>query len=382
MKKTVSFLSILLILTVLISGLTLSAGAVPLPEQIGDVNNDDSVDIDDVTLIRRYLIGLETFDAYALSKADFDNDKDVTVMDVTALQRTLAHMDVPESWGGLFLSSSSIRRIFSNYGSGKATTGVPVTITADGINNRPYYPQPESFFEPIEYSFEIGQGDYIRDESGKIIFNEDGTPQYYYDIYAQQDWSAQNSITYTFEETGNYSVTIKMRNRFGYEDQENSYLTVVEPYSSDLPVITSVITDKGNSIGLLQYDKIQPSRDDESLTVTTLVTGGSGSCEYYFELKNPNGTVVQGYSADNSFTIDKAYLPGWAEYEELKQRENEYVSQKFAEGAYWVEIPHEFEYDADNYDPYDLIVKVRDSEGRETSETVKIAPIYDFEYIG
>ena len=382
MKKAISLLSVIILIAVLVSGLTLSVGAVPMPEQIGDVNHDDSVDIDDVTLIRRYLVGLETFDAYALSKADYDHDKDVTVMDVTALQRTLAHMDVPESWGGLFLSSFSIHRIYSNYSSGKATTGIPVTITAEGIDTSPYYPQPDSFFEPIEYFFEIGQGDYIRDESGKIIFDENGSPQYHYDVYAQQDWSEQNSITYTFEKAGNYSVTIKVRNRFGYPDQAHSYLTVVEPYSADLPVITSVITDRGNSLGLMQYDKIQPSRDDESLTVTTLVTGGSDSYEYYFELRNPNETVVQGYSADNSFTIDKAYLPGWAEYEELKQRENEYVSQKFAEGAYWVEIPHEFEYDADNYDPYDLIVKVRDSEGNETTETVHIAPIYDFDYIG
>lgn len=366
----------------LLSCFVVTAGAVPMPDQIGDVNNDDAVDITDVTLIQRHLARMIDFDAYALVKADFDNDREVTTLDVTALQRTLTHMDVPESWGGYFISGSTIHRVYSNYASGKAMTGVPVTITAEGIDTSPYYPQPDSFFEPIEYSFEIGQGDYIRDDSGKIIFDENGTPQYRYEIFAQQEWSAQNSITYTFEKAGNYSVTIQLRNRLGFEDWQSAYIVVTEPYSADTPVITSVITDKGNSVGLLRRDKIQPSCHDDSLTVTVLAEGGSGAYEYAFELRNPNETVMQGYSADNSFTIGKDYLPGWAEYNELKEREREYVSQQFAEGALWVEIPDEFNYDADNYEPYDLIIKIKDSEGSETEETVKIAPIYDFDYIG
>ena len=365
----------------LLSCFIVTAGAVPQPVEIGDVNHDGTVDTNDVTLIQRYLAVIISFDAYALGKADFDHDKDVTALDVTAMQRSLALMDVPDSWGGYFLPDSTIQRVYSNYASGRAMTGVPVTITAEGIITGSYYPQPDSFFEPIEYSFEIGQGDYIRDENGKIIFDDNG-PQYHYDIYAQQDWSARNSITYLFEKAGNYSVTIKSRNRFGFEDLQSAYIEVTEPYSTDTPVITSVITDKGNSLELLRHDRIQPSRNDESLTVTTLATGGSGVYEYAFELRNPNETVTQAYSADNSFTIDKDFLPGWAEYRDLKKRESEYVSEQFAQGAQWVEIPDEFIYEADHYAPYDLIVKVKDSNGNETEETVKIAPIYDFDYIG
>ncbi len=365
----------------LLSCFIVTAGAMPQPVKIGDVNHDGTVDTNDVTLIQRYLAVIISFDAYALGKADFDHDKDVTALDVTAMQRSLALMDVPDSWGGYFLPDSTIQRVYGNYASGRAMTGVPVTITAEGIITGSYYPQPDSFFEPIEYSFEIGQGDYIRDENGKIIFDDNG-PRYHYDVYAQQDWSARNSITYLFEKAGNYSVTIKSRNRFGFEDLQSAYIAVTEPYSTDTPVITSVITDKGNSLELLRHDRIQPSRNDESLTVTTLATGGSGVYEYAFELRNPNETVTQAYSADNSFTIDKDCLPGWAEYRDLKKRESEYVSEQFAQGAQWVEIPDEFTYEADHYAPYDLIVKVKDSNGNETEETVKIAPIYDFDYIG
>ncbi len=382
MRRMISFVIVMSLLLAFLIGTTLSAGAVPLGLFYGDVNKDDCTDIVDVTLIQRYLAGMTDFDEIQKEQADYDHDGDPGAPDVTALQRIEAGMAVPEEYGGSFMPWSTIHRIYSDYGSGKAVTGVPVTITAEGSDTHSAYARPTGFFEPIEYSFEIVKGDYIRDEQGKIIFDENNIPQYRYDVHVEQEWSLQNSITYTFEKTGRYSVIIKSRNRFGFEDQQGASIEAVEPYGFDLPVITSVITDKGSSVELLRYDRIQPSRDDESLTVTALAAGGSGGYSYAFELKKPNGSVTQDFCAENSFTVDKDDLPGWAEYCALKESENEYISQKFAEGALWVEIPQEFEYQAENYDPYDLIVRVRDSEGHETAETVKIAPIYDFDYVG
>lgn len=56
----------------------------------GDVNNDKVVDIDDVTDIQRYLVGLEDFTADQKDAADVDSDNYVSIMDATRIQRYLA----------------------------------------------------------------------------------------------------------------------------------------------------------------------------------------------------------------------------------------------------------------------------------------------------
>lgn len=53
--------------------------------QLGDANGDGWVNIDDVSTLTNYLLGLQNLDQYQLAAADVDGDGVVTVDDVTAL---------------------------------------------------------------------------------------------------------------------------------------------------------------------------------------------------------------------------------------------------------------------------------------------------------
>ena len=96
MKRIIkSMLSALLITALLISLLTISAGAALPPALVGDVNCDDSVDILDVTLIERYLIDNVVFVDNQKVVADYDRDGDISVIDATWIQRKILAMPMP-----------------------------------------------------------------------------------------------------------------------------------------------------------------------------------------------------------------------------------------------------------------------------------------------
>lgn len=60
----------------------------------GDADNNQTVDVNDVTAIRRYLVGLISED-FNNGTADVDGDTQVTILDATWIQRYLANMTVP-----------------------------------------------------------------------------------------------------------------------------------------------------------------------------------------------------------------------------------------------------------------------------------------------
>lgn len=57
---------------------------------LGDVNNDNYISIDDVTLIQMYLIGISEFSEQQLVSAEVNGDGEVTIDDATAIQMYLA----------------------------------------------------------------------------------------------------------------------------------------------------------------------------------------------------------------------------------------------------------------------------------------------------
>ena len=131
MKRIIkSMLSALLITALLISLLTISAGAALPPALVGDVNCDDSVDILDVTLIERYLIDNVVFVDNQKVVADYDRDGDISVIDATWIQRKEVGMTIPEGYGGLLNQDIMVTSFYADYASGKAAAGVPVTFTA------------------------------------------------------------------------------------------------------------------------------------------------------------------------------------------------------------------------------------------------------------
>ena len=58
----------------------------------GDVNLDGTVNIDDVTLIQKYIANMSEFDSEQLKAADVTGDNDISIDDVTAIQKYLAGM--------------------------------------------------------------------------------------------------------------------------------------------------------------------------------------------------------------------------------------------------------------------------------------------------
>lgn len=57
---------------------------------LGDINNDEAITIDDVTLIQKYLANMFELDSTQLKIADVNDDKDISIDDVTMIQKYLA----------------------------------------------------------------------------------------------------------------------------------------------------------------------------------------------------------------------------------------------------------------------------------------------------
>lgn len=61
--------------------------------ELGDVNRDNNIDINDVTSIQKYIALSETFDDEQLSLADFDGNGIVDIQDVTSIQKAIAKIN-------------------------------------------------------------------------------------------------------------------------------------------------------------------------------------------------------------------------------------------------------------------------------------------------
>lgn len=57
----------------------------------GDVNLDGKIDVNDVTLLQRYIAGESVLTDDAVKAADFNKDRIIDVIDATAIQTFIAH---------------------------------------------------------------------------------------------------------------------------------------------------------------------------------------------------------------------------------------------------------------------------------------------------
>ena len=311
-----------------------------------DYQHNSTVDIMDATLIQMYLAQMKTFDEVQTESADYDHDGEITVLDITFLQRFLCGINIHENFGGSFKFMSSVTHLYADYESGKAQVGVPVTFTAD--EGREYDPKSQ----PIEYRFEIYS---YTDKSSPIVV---------------RDYSQDKTFTFTFESANTlYEIYVYSRNRYGYiGNMWISSYKVIEPNNTNDLKITSVYTDQYGNKELYYYGFFRTSMYFKNMSFYAIAKGGSGDYQYAFEYQKKDEVLTQEYSYDNSFTIPRADIPGW--------EENDTLPDDYG----WV-------FQADNYDwrsiaPYKLTVKVRDSNGLETSETYLVAAIEDFGSMG
>ena len=293
MKRIIkSILSALLITALLISLLTFSAGAALPPALVGDVNYDDSVDILDVTLIQRYLIGNTVFYDNQKVVADFDRDGEISVFDATWIQRKEVGMTIPEGYGGILNQDIFVTSFYADYESGKAAAGVPVTFTARANCGE----------EGCTYAFYI---------DGKMI----------------QERSEDNTFTYSFPESGDYNVEVKAFNKDGFSKLcPYWYFADINdsPYQhGNYHVVDSYPYDQ---LGLLSVNWIDYEyRPDPTLevratggtapytysyTILDLDSGKSYSKEYYENLgwqmlydKDEKPYLYRDFSENSSLTV-------------------------------------------------------------------------------
>lgn len=318
MKRIIkSTLSALLTTALLISLLTISAGAALPPAIIGDVNFDGSVDILDVTLIRRYLVDNVVFYDNQKPVADFDRDGEITVIDATYIQRMEVGMTIPENCGGCLNQDIFVTSLYADYASGKAAAGVPVTFTARANCGE----------EGCTYEFYI---------DGKMV----------------QERSKNNTFTYTFPESGDYNVEVKAFNQDGFSNLI-PYCAFAEindsPYQySHYHVVDSYPYDE---LGLVSVNWIDYAFSPEP-TLEVRATGGTAPYTYSY-------TILD---LDSGESYSKEYYEklGWQML--YDQDEKPYLYRDFSENSS-VTIPV-FELGF-NYSRR-LVVQAKDADGNLT----------------
>ncbi len=301
MKNIKVLISVLIVLILLFVS-ALPVFATPAPDFRGDANMDRDIDIKDATTIQK--IVADRIEATKLQQvlADCNDDGTINVIDATLVQKVVGGIIKRNEMGGedvhTYFTHGDYR---ASYDSGKAIVGEPVTFTFE----------VDTVAKPITYEF-------------------------YVDDVLVGERSENNTCTYTFKISGSYKISVIAYNFYDLTYQYDDYnYTVVEPYTSDTPVISYFNTSYGDG-----YFWGGP-RD---CIVTVEAIKGEGPYEYkfvqYYERSHPDDKVI-AYTRD--FTSSNKVL----------------LSDELLDDYYIC-----------NYDYEEYVeVTVRDAKGREATET-------------
>lgn len=263
MKNIRKILAFICVLSLLASMAVFSTAAVPAPIFPGNVDQEyvyvgSNITVKDVTLLQKYLAGLEELNKAQQYCAEVDGDGVITIKDATMIQKYIA--DIIKDFNADYAADYTRSDCFyANFDSGKAMVGVPVTFTAEAYGGE----------EPFTYEYKIN-GELVRERS------ED------------------NTFTCTFDEAGTYNIEVVMYNRFDTTCTEAMEYVVVEPYTSDTVILKA-----------LYHNKNTRWEQDYTMTVTAEAFMGSGEYEYCFYY---DGELVQDYSANNQLYIEDRYI--------------------------------------------------------------------------
>ncbi|MBE6824592.1 MAG: PKD domain-containing protein [Ruminococcaceae bacterium] len=263
MKKCIKILSVVLLIVVLLSTQILSASAVITPIFRGHIDDDNGCSITDATYIQRHLAQLEEMTPTQFYAADVDGDEKVSVIDATYIQQKLAEIIHQFPAGDYCFIDVYAEALVSDYSSGKAKAGTPVTFEA------------------------VASGG-----PGELMY------EFYIDGELVRESSKNNTFVHTFEEPGTYEVEYYVSNAVGVTTGENIYYTVVLPYETGWVNLYSI------------YHK---GFYDHYLTFEAIAYDGNAPYEYSFALydqtyesgSESSGILVekQDYSQSNSFTL-------------------------------------------------------------------------------
>lgn len=276
MKKIIS---IMITLVLIFSLCVVSASASTAPAgQVGDVNDDFEIDVLDATLIQYYAADLAQLDETQHVFADVDLDRQVTIIDATHIQKYLVDEPLVSTIGDYYNYDMETNDFYSDYESGRAMAGVPVTFTCNVYAGSPI----------LRYEL------YVNNE-----------------LVASDEHS--NSLTYTFDKADTYEVKMVAVACFS-AGAFNIDFEVVEPYESDLPLIKTLYLTGTEGWGTICYNRSGIQYHVEGI-------GGSGTYQYKFMLIRPEDfsqdakmvTLFQDYSDDNTFELENL------DYDELDQ---------------------------------------------------------------
>lgn len=250
-KKLVTiFLSVLLV--ILISVLTVSA--VPAPHYMGNVDCGGEITVKDATLIQKNVAGIESFTKLQMVLADVDRDGKITVKDATTIQKHCAGISsypVDMVWDSNYVDSFN-----TDFDSGKAMVGVPVTFTVRAFATP----------KPISYEYYI---------NGEVV----------------GEVTSENTFTCAFDEAGVYEVKVVIYNDFGTTSRATICYEVVDTYASDTVKIKAFYHNR--------TEKPFDNRYGNSTVFTADAMFGSGEYEYAFYV---DGELVQDFSEKSTYT--------------------------------------------------------------------------------
>lgn len=262
MKKLISIAcSVAVICTAIFAG-QMSASSAIRPLYRGDVDCDGRIDIRDATMVQKGLANVINLTKRELFTADVNGDGETDIQDATLIQKRTANIikefDAPD----VFDHTVHFENFSADFEDGKAMAGVPVTFTITACGG----------IEPFSYEFTI---------DGKVV----------------QERSENNTLVYTFDKAGDYRIEVKYFNIFDEYETHISTYTVVEPYTSDDPVITSIHTNRWYT-----------SFADTNTKVTAYAIFGTAPYQFSFNLDN--GALVQDFSESNEFLIEDSLSLG------------------------------------------------------------------------
>ncbi len=263
--------SILVIAVILISAAAVSASAERTPLFMGDVSQDHSVNMEDVTLLQRYIAEISKLSKRGLVAADANQDEKINMEDVVTVQKFVARItEVPYIVG----THAQIRGIMSNIYSGKAAAGDTVKFFV--VNTRGY--------KPLSYEFFV---------DGKLV----------------RERKESDEFEYKFEKEGKYEIKAVVYNSFDETAETKIEYEVVKSLDSDKPLLKSIDLSYASGYKYFATDcesshkfyKFEVYDIEDYLNVTVEAFMGKGPYEYrfYFDGEDLTGK----YSSENSVNI-------------------------------------------------------------------------------
>ncbi len=227
MKKALIFL--------LTAAISLSLGIIPasavaFPYLVyGDVDYNCRVEINDATLLQKYLAGTAELYYNQLLMSDYDHNGKITIADVTGIQKEIAGAR-PEGCGGFADTYVDYHDFYAELDSGAATKGREVTFVA--------------------------------------VVGDGTTCEFFVNDELVQARSENNKLNYVFEEAGDYRVSLKAYNKDGVYHSADIFYQVVESIPDDVVRVSYSHFDESNT----------------GLSFNVKAEGGSGEYTYSFKI--------------------------------------------------------------------------------------------------